>query len=281
MKIDVIICAYNAHKYIKKAINSIIKQSIIDKIKITIVDDGSNYDYEDIISNYSENIKLITLKKNKGIGSARQVGLKNTFNEYVMFIDSDDEFYSDTAVEKLYNVISKNNDVDVVEGKINSTSGIIENPFTYLHGKMYRRSFIDKNNIDFLDLKISEDTAFNLAISASGANRKQIEDIIYFYNKNIKDSITDTITNRVEILKSVLIACDYAYKKTKDYNVFINSITNIYEQFINNFINKKNFKTENDLIIYAKLCKNFYKKYKKYIINTDYIKAYKNVFEVF
>ena len=60
-----------------------------------------------------------------------------------------------------------------------------------LHGKMYRRSFLERNNIKFNNLRSHEDNAFNQLCLICAKSVIYLDDIIYRYN-NTKDSITNT-----------------------------------------------------------------------------------------
>ena len=88
--------AYNAEKYIKESLDSIIKQSIgfKENIQIIIVNDASTDNTKSIIEPYIEkypdNIKLINNENNKGPAYTRNRGLSEVEGEYVNFLDSDD-----------------------------------------------------------------------------------------------------------------------------------------------------------------------------------------------
>ncbi len=105
-KISVIIPVYNAEKYLKRAIDSVIRQSIgFENIEIVIVDDASTDNSKQIIEEYATkypNIKAIFLEQNSGTpAKPRNVGIENAAGEYIMTLDSDDEFF-ENACELLY-----------------------------------------------------------------------------------------------------------------------------------------------------------------------------------
>ena len=275
--IDVIICAYNAHKYLSKALDSIAIQSILQKLKITIINDGSDYDYSKICAKHSFNIEEIKLKKNHGLGYARKIGFKKTKGKYFIFLDCDDTFYDNKSLENLYNYIEEKPQVSFIAGKI-----LIDNKqqhcLTFMHGKLYRRDFIKKNKITFLNLYTYEDLAFNLAVIFAKGNYKLSNDITYIYNQNIKNSITQTNNDKIKVLKSFIKAYNYALKKAKDINIVKNitkdiceDLFTIYTENINLFIN------EYEKVSYLKICKKFFKRYKKYIITTSNIAKFKNI----
>jgi len=99
--ISVIVPVYNVEKYLEKSLNSIIKASI-DDMEILIINDGSTDNSEDIIKKYENNYpKLIRYikKKNGGLGSVRNVGLKEAKGKYIASIDSDDTINPNFFIE--------------------------------------------------------------------------------------------------------------------------------------------------------------------------------------
>ena len=116
-KISIIIPAYNAEKYIRESLDSIIRQTIgFEHLEVILVDDCSTDRSGEIMDEYADryrNIKVIHLQKNSGTaGKPRNCGLEHATAEYLMFLDADD-YYSDDACEVLYKEIEKNN-VDIV-----------------------------------------------------------------------------------------------------------------------------------------------------------------------
>ena len=110
--------AYNAEKYISKALDSIINQSMDFKknIQIIIVDDASSDNTLGIAvkyrRKYPDNIIVINNETNCGPAHARNVGLKHVDAEFVNFLDSDD-YISKHAFKKAYIFLKKNPDVDI------------------------------------------------------------------------------------------------------------------------------------------------------------------------
>ncbi len=113
---------YNAEKYLRDSLDSIVNQSIgISNLEVIIVNDASTDSSGEIIDEYADkysSFKPIHLQKNSGGPfGPRNVGLKYVTSEYVMFLDADDT-YTQTACEVLYNAISKSN-VGVAFGRYN------------------------------------------------------------------------------------------------------------------------------------------------------------------
>ena len=89
--ISVIVPVYNAEKYLKKCLDSLVNQSYKD-LEIILVNDGSQDGSEKICKDYEEKDSRIILinKNNGGPSSARNSGIEKANGEYLSFIDSDD-----------------------------------------------------------------------------------------------------------------------------------------------------------------------------------------------
>lgn len=116
-KISIIIPVYNAEKTLKRAINSVINQTLgFENIELIIVDDNSNDSSKQIISYYNglyDNVIGVFLDENHG-GPAipRNIAMNYATADYLIFLDNDDALIKDYC-ETLYNCIVENN-CDVV-----------------------------------------------------------------------------------------------------------------------------------------------------------------------
>ncbi|OTA15395.1 capsular polysaccharide biosynthesis protein CpsI [Xenorhabdus vietnamensis] len=89
--ISIIIPAFNVESFISNSINSVLRQTY-NNIEIIIVNDGSTDNTLNVIENMAgKNKNIIVLSQiNKGISSARNLGLSKSTGEYISFLDSDD-----------------------------------------------------------------------------------------------------------------------------------------------------------------------------------------------
>ena len=101
-KISIIVPVYNAQKYLKKCIDSIINQTY-KNIEILLINDGSKDKSLKICKEYEKKDSRIIVidKQNKGVSNTRNVGIKKSTGDYIVFIDSDDCFELD-AIETMY-----------------------------------------------------------------------------------------------------------------------------------------------------------------------------------
>lgn len=191
VKISVILTVFNEEKYIKKAIGSILNQTLTD-FELIVVNDGSTDNTLDIINSFDdERIKLIT-QDNIGPGASRNKALKEAHGEYIMYLDGDD-WYSDDALEIAYRE-AKDKDTDFTFYQMinydDKTGKIYENDWFNLN--IFDESFenIVFNISDFkgsiFDLSVSVcqkiyNTSFLRHINAKFPEGIFFEDMPFFY----------------------------------------------------------------------------------------------------
>lgn len=193
-KLSIIIPAYNAKDTILKTLESIAIQILNYDFEVVIVNDCSNYNYDEFISRFNKffNIREITLNENVGPGLARKAGILNTDGEYITFIDADDYFYSPYSLYlMLQNIIIAKSDIlisNFIYERYKKREVKRKNQ-VWLHGKIYKRSFLDKYNINFNDTNSNEDNGFNSLIFLLEPKVSYLDEITYVYQENPK-SIT-------------------------------------------------------------------------------------------
>ena len=89
--VSVIIPVYNVSRYLPQCFDSVISQTYRN-LEIIVIDDGSTDDSGIICDQYAEKDDRIHVihTDNRGLASARNLGLENARGEYISFIDSDD-----------------------------------------------------------------------------------------------------------------------------------------------------------------------------------------------
>ena len=191
--ISIIMPVYNADKYLKRTIDSIMNQTIgFENIELILVDDNSTDSSRNIIEEYSNkysNIISFFSDKNHGFpGYGRNIGLKNATADYIMFIDNDDE-YEPEFCKKIYEAIEKEK-CDIVSSNFRMIydNYVVEEDFfnkfdfgieieedymkfikldgyrnvtdPFIWTKIFRKSIIEENNIKFVEDRLSEDRLF-------------------------------------------------------------------------------------------------------------------------
>ena len=104
VKVSVIIPVYNAEKYVKDALESVMVQSLTE-IEILAVDDGSTDRTGEILEDYSQKDERIRVihKKNTGYGNTMNVGMDHARGKYLAVLESDDRMLPD-MLKNLYTV---------------------------------------------------------------------------------------------------------------------------------------------------------------------------------
>lgn len=91
---SIIIPSYNRSHVITNAVNSILKQTVIN-FEIIVVDDGSYDSTQSVIKQIGDERVHYFYQENQGVSAARNAGIKMARGKYVTFLDSDDEVQSD------------------------------------------------------------------------------------------------------------------------------------------------------------------------------------------
>lgn len=110
-QITVIIRTYNSEKYLQKALDSVLNQTIPSYLyEILIIDDGSNDTTKQILNIYKKGHKQIRtfFQEHRGAIKALNTGIRESFGKYLIILDSDDEFKPE-ILEKMYQTAIEEN----------------------------------------------------------------------------------------------------------------------------------------------------------------------------
>ena len=157
--ISVIIPMYNAEKYLRECLDSLLNQTFQD-FEVIVVDDCSTDNSNAIVNEYAPKfggrLKRTKTDKNSGGGGyiPRNVGLTLSHGEYVYFLDADD-FILGSALETLYNA-ARENDADVVYSSVYYDMRKAND--IYLHRDGFAKNLIEKGFEDKTELTV-DDTA--------------------------------------------------------------------------------------------------------------------------
>ncbi|WP_294064325.1 glycosyltransferase [uncultured Fusobacterium sp.] len=235
IKVSVIIPVYNVEDYIEKCLESVVNQTL-KEIEIIVVNDGTKDNSIKKIEKYfsDSRIKIIN-KQNGGLSSARNAGLEIAKGEYISFIDSDD-FIEEKMLEELYNesenadiVFSNNLNYNMLDNKLskeerefffdkmsNKGSYICMYSSAVVWNKIYKRDFLEKNNLRFIEGIIHEDDIFTIKSHFLAEKVKYVKKFHYYYRINRKDSI---MNNKVK------------NKHLENYKVIYEQVREFYDNF--------------------------------------------------
>lgn len=217
--ISVIIPIYNVGEYLYRSLSSVSCQTFKD-YEVILINDGSTDESPRIAADFANNFPNFKLvhNPNKGVSSARNLGISLAHGEYIAFVDSDD-YIDPNYLLRLYTAASQN-DADIAHcnyilyniesGFLHSVrvrkprKGIMTNTKmvkktisdfymrSYLWNKLWRRKLFTENNITFPEMKF-EDIA-TVARLMYYANKGVILDK-YLYYYTIRDgSIVQTVS---------------------------------------------------------------------------------------
>ena len=222
-KVSVIIPVYNAEKYLRECLDSVVGQTLQD-IEIICVDAGSTDSSAAIIAEYQavdSRVVFITDKGRLDAGSARNIGMEYASGKYLSILDADDFFEKEMLEETYKKACSLNADV-VVYGakkfdmrklkvydmpwalKVNKCPGKdvfspvemkdhLFNSFqNWTWNKLFSREFIRRNNIAFQSIARTNDMAF-VCQALAVAERIAIQPVAYTtYRVAAGGSLQDT-----------------------------------------------------------------------------------------
>ena len=117
VEVSVIIPTYNRELVIRRAVDSVLKQSF-KNFELIIIDDGSTDSTPSILENYKKKDERIAVyvQKNRGVSSARNLGIDKAKGKWVAFLDSDDEWLED-KLEKQINFAKNNPTIPLIHGE--------------------------------------------------------------------------------------------------------------------------------------------------------------------
>ena len=197
--VDVILPNYNKSEFLEEAINSVISQSY-KNWNLLIIDDSSNDASNKIILKYKneQNIKIILLKKNKGVAFCRNLGVRISKSKYIAFIDSDDYWTKDKLSEQInfmekftYDFTYTNYTPFTFKKSLKKFKKIILPPKSFnfkefihntsigMSSVIIKRSII--RNITFKKLKICEDYLFKCEILKNNVIARKLNQNTMFY----------------------------------------------------------------------------------------------------
>lgn len=214
---SLIVPVYNAEKYLYQCLDSITKQTYTN-IEIILINDGSIDNSGIICDEFSQRDNRINVvhTENRGVSSARNLGLSIARGDYIAFVDSDD-WLEINALEKIVHLLKDSLYDLIIYGVVKETNNIqtplysklLSSPYRSNNDikliipdlikhevinppfKIYKHELIRKKNIRFNEiLNIGEDYLFNMECFLSAKSLYIMDDILYHYM--IRDNISLT-----------------------------------------------------------------------------------------
>ena len=198
-KIDIIIPAYKAQDTLPRTLASIACQTIIDQCTVYVCNDADGIGYKDIIEPFENlmDVRELTLPTNGGCGVARQYGIDHSRAPYWICQDADDTFASAFSLFILLKYMEQSDKHVMISGafaeEIDNQQFIThQNDTVWMHGKLYRRAFMDKYGLRFNWTRSNEDNGLNTCVRMLANENEKIvfiPDIVHYWHFKA-DSIT-------------------------------------------------------------------------------------------
>ena len=230
--VSVIVPMYLCEEYVPRVLDNLCAQSYKD-IEIICVVDGSHDQTLKCAEEFAVKDSRVRVynQAHSGAGVARNYGLSIAQGDYVMFLDADD-FYFPDYISRMISAI-EDEDADIAacrflqqnywKGSVQKNLGIDEkylgktdviepDKFRYLlcaftpavHNKIYRRSFLISNDLQFSSTESINDLFFSVTSLLSAKKMALIWDNLYIYRLyHNSNSISSTRDNYIDDLFAV------------------------------------------------------------------------------
>ena len=270
-KVSVIVPIYGVEKYLKECLDSILRQTL-DDIEILLINDGSKDNCPKIIDEYAKKDERIIAihKENGGYGETCNLGLKRAKGEYVAILEPDD-YINSKMYEDLYKIAKEFNS-DIVKSSFfenlqtkefqRMTKTIWNNDkipqnrsfkieecglFLQYHpsiwSAIYKREFLEKNNIRFVEAKGAgwTDNLFQVQTMCL-AEKINYTPNAYYYWRRLNEDESDDLKDYTIPFKRT----DEIHKWLEEKNIKSKEIySNLYARemmYISFVLGKRNFK---------------------------------------
>jgi len=230
VKASIIIPVYNAEKSLSRCFDSILEQSCRD-FEVIVINDGSTDQSQNVIQSYAAQYPeffRVYVQQNQGAAETRNRGMEYSQGEYILFIDNDD-YISPTYLEELLSEAEHSHADMVLTGYCRITENgkiIYKRPannsdwlvfqLTAPWARIYRRSFINENNLRFLSDSIGEDVYFNVLAACRCKKRSYVPSISYFWVDNVQ-SVSNTKQKGMKEIASPFGLLQKIYEGTQPY----------------------------------------------------------------
>lgn len=206
--VSIIIPCYNVSRFVPDTINSVLSQEDSDW-EVLAVDDGSTDETLTILRAFANKDRRIRVyhQENKGVSSARNLGLEHAKGDWIYFLDGDDIIEKELV--KLLNSQSEDKDMIVfdfliedqseikriyrVSSVANSLSRFLTNKLTILMGShAMRNRFVSNHQLRFVaDTCYGEDREFIAKALSCKPNINNIPKILFRYRRRDGSAMTD------------------------------------------------------------------------------------------
>ena len=267
-KISLIVPVYNSITTLERCLKSMINQKYKD-IEIILINDGSEDNSLQIIKEYAKRDSRIVIinQNNRGVSTARNVGIEKSTGEYIIFIDSDD-YLEENSVDGLINILKndnadlyimpyykeekgkkefinysflKNKTYDTKEkicriipnfiGNVDKEGNRIQNIMGSIWSKVFKSDIIKRYNIRMNEkIEITEDLNFLIEYMIHCDKIKIMN--YYFYNYVIENNKSITKKYKANLYNELELSLNNIVKILKENSIFFKNVIK-YKRFYN------------------------------------------------
>ena len=294
MKFSIVVAAYNVAEYLNKCVDSIANQYFdTSNFEVILIDDGSTDQKtsklcDDLSDKYS--VVRVIHQENQGLSSARNTGIKNSFGEYILFVDGDDfwsnknflsnlsshseKYKSDVIIFSYSKYYSVDNHKKITLKNTSNYNNYYENVIQLVSNevmtapawnKCVKKELFDMG-VSFPIGLLSEDCLYCANLLKRMKSYSVLDIECYMYRQNRDGSITNIVKekNVIDILKSIKEGMadntQYNNKLRQALNIYFAisyiSILPYVNQYIDNFEIKELLYQYKYLLQYAKYIEN-------------------------
>ena len=223
---SVIVPVYKVEEYLSRCVESVLTQSFSD-YELILVDDGSPDRCPEICNAYEKMDSRVSVihKANGGLSSARNRGLQSARGKYILFLDSDDFWIRDTALQDLYQLITREApDVIVIKSVSfhQSDESFTENHYSVedtgllsddyddrfsqlvfagafqacAWNKVFARKLMDKRDLLFQEGIIAEDVDWAARLGLAAESISFLPEAVYGYRIGRPGAITSSLKQK-------------------------------------------------------------------------------------
>ena len=207
--VSIVIPVFNNAEKLRNCLSDL-KLMVSSEIQVVVIDDGSTDQSPIVAAEFSEEFENFTyerLTENKGVGNARNLGLKSSLGEYVYFLDCDDTITGDFSSSVMVELKTKSDLVfaPIIKMPSGSTNALY---LSYLKqgnmsgrehllssierfdswpqecwGYYIRREFLSRNRIKFRNVRIAEDIVFMTELFCKIETYSVLSNPTYIHNR--------------------------------------------------------------------------------------------------
>lgn len=253
--VSVIMPIYNAEKYVRIAIDSILNQTY-SNLELILIDDCPTDTTMHIVNNINDvRIRIIHNSENKGIAYSRNQGLNNSRGKYIAIMD-DDDVSMPQRLEKQIAFLEANEDIDILGARheiINSKGELIKPSYAALYNPNYikamylfrnvyanstimlRKDVLDKYKFQFMDNCLGmEDFRFWIECSKV-CKMTAIDDVVLQYRECLENESSRILNSEIAEKRKSLYAEFQKYSLEKSGFLLserqLNCLTNVMGEF--------------------------------------------------